>query len=323
MSLEINENKTNIENIMKLVGGEGGTGGVISTLDSIKADIKTSTASSKGKLDSFTITSSNDPVVLAFKDAVSSSGEIYTPYTNIDKSLDSGSYVVLIDLLKSFYSCLGTLKTKIEEKEAAEENNNRINNLIGTSRKNYTKLNEYNAENNTDYSYKDVVDLTSYKTNCSSYLAAIQGVKFGFSEEDSKAVDVTLTNPSSNMRDYNFGYGGYYSEDAYVLSGPYTVDGEERKAEYNRDEYQAAVDEHKDIILTDGDELVFDEGFLGIGRESYNSNSCVTMYSYNAETGMYHRVSYVDQNGTKHYDSSGARTVEQMRNATFNDTWEN
>jgi hypothetical protein len=46
------------------------------------------------------------------------------------------------------------------------------------------------------------------------------------------------------------------------------------------------------------------------------------MYSYDSESGMYRMVSYTDADGTKHfYDNDSGRTVEQMRNAKFNDTW--
>ena len=122
---------------------------------------------------------------------------------------------------------------------------------------------------------------------------------------------------------YDFGYAEFSSEDAYVLSGPYMEDGEEKHAQYSVEEYQAAVDEHKDIILSDGDELVFGQ-ILGINTDYYKSSSCATMYSFDPDTGKYRIVDHVDADGTKHFDASdNGRTVEEMRNAKFNDTWVN
>ena len=72
--------------------------------------------------------------------------------------------------------------------------------------------------------------------------------------------------------------------------------------------------------MCDGAELEFDPGFLwgAIGRDYYNSNSCVTLWAYDASTGMYRSVSYQDADGTNHFsDGDRGRTVEEMRNAVY------
>ena len=231
MSVVINEDKDNIKSIMMLVGGENGSGGLVSTLDSIKSEIKTSTSTSKGKLEGLSITTSNDPVVLAFKDAVGSTGEIFEPYVNIDKSLDSGSFVTLIDLVKEFYTSLKTLKEKIEENESIKAHNDSINSTIGSDSKSWSKLNEYNAGNGADLRYKSEINWSSYKTNCESYLSAIQAVTFSFSEADSAASQISLVSaePISAMNadgSYNLDYLNENSLNVQAAMDSYNETGE-------------------------------------------------------------------------------------------------
>ena len=265
MSVVINEDKDNIKSIMMLVGGENGSGGLVSTLDSIKSEIKTSTSTSKGKLEGLSITTSNDPVVLAFKDAVGSTGEIFEPYVNIDKSLDSGSFVTLIDLVKEFYTSLKTLKEKIEENESIKAHNDSINSTIGSDSKSWSKLNEYNAGNGADLRYKSEINLSSYKTNCESYLSAIQAVTFSFSEADSAASQISLVSaePISAMN-----ADGSYNLD-YLNENSLSV--------------QAAMDSYNET--GEYPEIIYDStGVLGDGM----------FLVLDKDTGMYNAVSATD-----------------------------
>ena len=281
MSVVINEDKENIDSIMKLVGGESGSGGVISTLDSIKSDIKTSTSSSKTKLDGFSITTSSDPVVLAFKDAVSSSGEIYVPYTNIDKSLDSGSFVALMDLLRSFYGALQTLKEKIEHNEEVKAHNDSINSRIGSSSKSWSKLNEYNAENHTNYSYKSETDLSSYKTNCESYLSAIQAVNFSYSENDAAAVAVQLVSEQgSSARNPDGTYNLDYLNENKVSAS---------EAAQNAGSYNETGEYPEVIYLSEGQYIRYDHPHWG--KYDYRAGDGGMFLVLDRATGQYHPVS--------------------------------
>jgi hypothetical protein len=126
------------------------------------------------------------------------------------------------------------------------------------------------------------------------------------------------SNGSGGLSCYNFGYAAVYSDNAYVMSGSYSEDGSEQNARFNNEEYQRAIDERRDIIMADGDELVFAEGFIGIGRDTYFSSNCVTMYIYDSSTGMY-RAGERDASGNvTYYNNPGPRTPAQMRSASHN-----
>ena len=281
MSVVINEDKANIESIMQLVGGATGTGGVIATLGTIKSDIETSTSTSKSKLEAFTVTTLDDPVVLAFKNAASSGGEIYTKYENIEKSLDSGSYVALQDLLTTFYARLNTLKTKIEDNNAANEHNNSVNSTIGVRSKDWNKLNEYNSEHNTNLSYRSTVDLSSYKTNCQTCLTAIQGITFSFNEEDGapRELDfVTETATGARNPDCTFNVD-------YLNENKVTAD----EAAQNAEMYKSTGEYPEVIYIADGQYIRYD--FEGWGKFDYKPGDGGMFLVLDRNSGRYQPVS--------------------------------
>ena len=183
------------------------------------------------------------------------------------------------------------------------------------------------------------------------FLGDSAGFETDFAEHDTSAdmpddsADTPDDTSSGGLKYYDFGFAGMYANNPYILGYQYgeydsaeqcyefkdpdsaslssrTDEASEHRKEttYDRSEYQRAVDEHRDIILDDGAELEFDGGYLWglIGRDYYNSNSCITMFAYDSSTGKYRKVSSVDADGTYHFDSrDSGRSVSEMRNAVY------
>ncbi len=209
-----------------------------------------------------------------------------------------------------------------------------------------SSLSEEQLDSNQRKRAKLATELESIVSEINSTLTNISNIKF---MGDSSSMDVIYhMHDTSDIDDddeqkglppdettggkkfYYFGFTGFYSDNPYILGGGYGVydsaedvgadSAYDQGSQYNQAEYQQAVDEHRDILMCDGAELEFDPGYLwgAIGRDYYNSNSCVTLWAYDASTGMYRSVSYQDADGTNHFsDGDRGRTVAEMRKATY------
>jgi hypothetical protein len=304
--------------------------GNVSSLVSIQSKLSSEIGSASSSVGSASYSGWNDDVASKLSSLSDQlKGDIYP---KISSDVGGGSLAMLITQVRLLNSKCGEYERVYSQRESISTSSSLSEEKLAANKR--------KKENLAGTLREIVSEINSILTNIKNikFLGDNAGMNTDFGEHDTSGDlpdDGDDSSSGKGKKYYDFGFAGVYSENPYILGYQYgEYDTEEQALEnrnagsdentqtatYDEAEYQRAIDEHRDIIMDDGTELEFSEGYLFglIGRDYYNSNSCITLWAYDASTGKYRRVKYQDADGTNHFDPNDkGRTPAEMKQAKY------